>query len=97
MDRFTKACLVTIILLLAVIALRPYIRPEVAHAAGARKFEFKVSYQNFTDGPGGPNAATRPELAELGSQGWQAVAWVEGYVLLQRELPAAPPMPNIYK
>jgi hypothetical protein len=37
MDRFSKTCLLLIVLLLSVIAIRPYVNPEPAHAASYRQ------------------------------------------------------------
>jgi hypothetical protein len=55
MDTFSKTCFVLIVLLLGVIAVTPYIRPEAAHAASLRQatwyFTGAVSEKNL-------NAAT---------------------------------------
>ncbi len=40
MDRFSKTCLVLIVALLAVIALRPAIAPPSAHAAPPRQYTY---------------------------------------------------------
>jgi len=46
MDRFTKVCLVVIVVLLAIIALRPILAPESARAANGRKYSLE---QVFSD------------------------------------------------
>jgi len=38
-DRFTRACLLTIVLLLAVIAFRPFLQPDHAHAAQGSQYK----------------------------------------------------------
>ena len=38
MDRFSKFCLLMITLLLAIVALRPFVRPTPARAAGHYKY-----------------------------------------------------------
>jgi hypothetical protein len=49
-DRFSKTCLGLIVVLLAVIALRPALTPQTVHAAPA-KYEYAVATWNDFDIP----------------------------------------------
>jgi hypothetical protein len=59
MDRFTKACLVLIVLLLAVIALRPIMFPQAVEAA------HKYKYLAVQTG------IPQPELDKYAADGWE--------------------------
>ena len=62
MDRFTKACLVLIVLLLAVIALRPMVFPQSVAA--------QFPYKYVAVMPSNPNQP-QPELDKYATEGWE--------------------------
>jgi hypothetical protein len=62
MDRFTKACLVLIILLLAVIAARPIVLPKPVNAANHYKY-LAVRVANVVQ--------PQPELDKYAAEGWE--------------------------
>jgi hypothetical protein len=61
MDWFTKACLVLIIFLLAVIALRPMMLPQEVEAAHRYKY---VAVRTFSVNP-------QAELDKYAAEGWE--------------------------
>jgi hypothetical protein len=65
-DRFVKACLVVIALLLSIIAFNSIMRPQASHAA------VKYSYQVVVTTP--TANWTQPELDKAAAQGWELVA-----------------------
>ena len=76
MDRFSKTCLSTIVLLLGVIALRPLFTPKPAHAA--------VQHQYLVSGWNTPKAVLSAEdeaamqkfIDGISAKGWELVAAV---------------------
>jgi hypothetical protein len=68
MNAFIKSCLVIIILLLAVIALRPIVSPQQALAANQYLYRVVI--------PGNPGfpGSMEQELDKSGAQGWELVA-----------------------
>ena len=63
MDWFTKACLVLIILLLAVIALRPIVFPQTV--AAQRIYKYVAVRTNILE---------QPTLDKYAAEGWEVVA-----------------------
>ncbi len=63
MDRFSKSCLVLIVILLTVIALRPLTNPQTAVAA--EQYEYKVVLANFQ------TEEVQSKANELAAQGWE--------------------------
>jgi hypothetical protein len=74
MNAFIKSRLVIIILLLAVIALRPIVSPQQALAAA----QYQYQYRAVT--PGTPGFSMEQELDKSGAQGWELVAVVYEHV-----------------
>ncbi len=66
-DRFTRACLLTIVLLLAVIAFRPFLQPDHAHAA--QGWQYKVVPVVIISG-----AETEQALKKYAADGWELAA-----------------------
>ncbi len=66
-DRFTRVCLVTVIVLLSVIAFRPYVHPDEAHAA-AQKWQYKTAIAESSD------VAVDEVLNKYSNDGWELVA-----------------------
>lgn len=113
MDRFTKVCLVAIVFLLAVIALRPFVSLGVVEAANGKKYEFKFEDQYVNSGKPArqmnngyevPDLILNPQLAKDGLDGWQVVAvTTNNNLILERDAvapvaaPKPTPPPNIYK
>jgi hypothetical protein len=62
MDRFTKACLVLIVLLLAVIALRPIVFPQSVAAQQHHRYEAVATYSW---------QRPQPELDKYAAEGWE--------------------------
>jgi hypothetical protein len=62
MDRFTKACLVLIVALLAVIALRPIVFPQSVAAQQHYRYEAVATYS--WEQP-------QPELNKYAADGWE--------------------------
>jgi hypothetical protein len=65
MDRFTKACLVLIIVLLAVIAVRPIVFPQ---AVAAQQHYRYIAVRLLDLG-----TSTQPELDKYAADGWELV------------------------
>lgn len=63
MDRFSKGCVVTIILLLAVIALRPIVSPQAALA--------NTHYQYLVVTTNWQSEAVQAELDKRVAEGWE--------------------------
>jgi hypothetical protein len=73
MDRFSKACLLLIVLFLAVIALRPFVAPPAVHAAPPtgqtaqfRQYSYLIEGISRTDD-------MEATLTKLAGNGWQVV------------------------
>ena len=62
MDSFTKACLVLIIVLLAVIALRPIVFPQTV--AAQQHYRYLAVYAGIV----------QPELDKYAADGWELAA-----------------------
>ena len=62
MDRFTKACLVLIVLLLAVIALRPMMFPQAV--AAQQRYRYLAVHASGAFLP-------QPELDKYAADGWE--------------------------
>jgi hypothetical protein len=67
MDRFTKSCLAIIVLLLAMIALRPVFVPEPVHAAKYKEYSF------YWIPAGQPEAVASDFSKFAASNGWDFV------------------------
>ena len=70
-DRFTRACLLTIVLLLAVIAFRPFLQPDHAHAAQGS--QYKVIPINIF-GATLSGVETEQALKKYAADGWELTA-----------------------
>jgi hypothetical protein len=80
-SQFTKTCLALIVFLLLVIASKPYLHPETAHAAGQIQYTLVAvpCLQNLQ--------AFEDNLNKAGASGWQAVAVIKtgcGVVIMER-------------
>ena len=69
MNRFTEACLLAIVLMLAIIAVRPIASPQPAIAA--THYKYLVAYPNTN--PAGPGDV-QAELDKRAAEGWDLVA-----------------------
>lgn len=68
MDRFSKTCLFLVVVLLAIIALRPVLLPPPAQAAPVHKY---IAVHTGTDG----NSPTiQTSLDKYAADGWELVA-----------------------
>jgi hypothetical protein len=65
MDRFSKACLLVCVLLLAVIAFRPVVAPPSAHAANQYKYLVVLS--------NGPDMMQK-DIDRQANDGWEFVS-----------------------
>lgn len=65
MDRFTKVCLVLIILLLTVIAVRPMMFPQAV--AAQQRYRYVAVFSSN-------NLQPQPELDKYAADGWELVA-----------------------
>ena len=68
MDQFNRICLVLIVVFLAVIALRPVILPQSAHAAPVHKY---IAVHTGTDGS---SPTIQTTLDKYASDGWDLIA-----------------------
>jgi len=67
MDRFTKMCLVLIVLLLSVVAFRPVLSPRPVHASATfTEYDAKVFDQSRVD-------TLSKFLSQAGSEGWEVI------------------------
>jgi hypothetical protein len=70
MDRFLKTCLILIVLLLAVIALRPIVSPHSVHAQDQHKYVAVKAYGgNASSGTG-----IQAVLDKYAADGWELAA-----------------------
>lgn len=80
-SQFIRTCLALIVLLLLVIASKPYLHPETARAAGPTKYTLAAI-------PCTPHLEGLVDtLNRAGAEGWQAVAVIGtgcGFVILQK-------------
>ena len=67
MDRFSKVCLILVVMFLALIALRPVVLPQSAQAAPVHKY---IAVHTGTDGNSPTIQAT---LDKYAAEGWQLV------------------------
>jgi hypothetical protein len=76
MDRFSKTCLCLIVLLLTVIALRPYLAPQPVHAATQHKYAVG-NWRDFGIPPtdSGISVFTQT-INKDAAEGWELVAAV---------------------
>ncbi len=70
MDRFFKTCLVLIVLLLAVIALRLIVSPQSVHAQGQHKY---VAVKAYGGNPSQANSI-QAVLDKYAADGWELAA-----------------------
>ena len=79
-DRFIRACLLTIILLLSVIAFRPFLHPDHAHAAQGSQYKV-IPINIFGSALSGVEA--EQALKQYAADGWELTAapfWINsGY------------------
>ena len=68
MNGFSKTCLVIVIVLLAVIALRPVFSPQPAFASSHHYQYLAVTTQNVL------TIQVQPELDKRAAEGWELVA-----------------------
>ena len=66
MDRFTKSCMVLIVMFLAMIALRPFFAPKPAYAAKYSQYE--LFYE-----AGSRLAFFQSDIAQKSASGWDVV------------------------
>jgi hypothetical protein len=71
MDRFFKTCLVLIVLLLAVIALRLIMSPHSVHAQGQHKF---VAVKTYGATNASPGYRIQDVLDKYAADGWELAA-----------------------
>ena len=76
-DRFSKTCLGLIVLLLAVIALRPSFTPQPVHAA-QQKYEYAVNDWHDFDIPvsAAGKKVLQKQMDEASGKGWELEAVV---------------------
>lgn len=86
LDRFTKVLLLAIVVLLAVIVMKPVFEPENSYAA--KKIEYKVVYglPSVADMRGEPFfKGTENGLNKYGAEGWELVEYSNsGWAILIR-------------
>ena len=79
-DRFTRACFLAIVLLLSVIAFRPFLQPDHAHAAQGSQYKV-IPITIFAPTPSG--VETEQALKKYAADGWELTAapfWINsGY------------------
>jgi hypothetical protein len=76
MDRFSKTCLCLIVLLLTVIALRPYVAPQPVRAATQHKYAVGNWHDFGIPATDGGTSVLKQTLNNDAAAGWELVAAV---------------------
>lgn len=83
-DRFTKACLFAIVVLLTIFLVKPVFEPRDSYAS--KNFKYKVTILQPTYDNPGAFKKLEDELNKLGAEGWEVILYseVKGETILIR-------------
>jgi hypothetical protein len=77
MDRFSSACLLLAVMLLAVIAIRPILAPQAAEAA--HRYKYLVVAPHLAHEAGRPPITVQDDLNKYSAEGWEFVAFTSDW------------------